>query len=50
MIGDKEILTTANVFEKKSLKKTGLALIQQANLAGGRDNITIILLSFYQKS
>jgi len=50
MIGDKEILTTANVFEKKSLKKTGLSLIQQANLAGGRDNITVILLSFYQKS
>ena len=50
MIGEKEILTTANVFEKKSLKKTGLSLIQQANLAGGRDNITVILLSFYQKS
>jgi len=50
MIGDKEILTTANVFENKSLKKIGLSLIQQANLAGGRDNITVILLSFYQKS
>jgi serine/threonine protein phosphatase PrpC len=50
MIGDKEILTTANVFESKSLKKIGLSLIQQANLAGGRDNITVILLSFYKES
>lgn len=50
MIGDKEILTTAKVFEGKSLKKIGLSLIQQANLAGGRDNITVILLSFYKKS
>lgn len=47
MIGNKEILTTANVFGSKSLKKIGLSLIQQANLAGGRDNITVILLSFY---
>jgi len=46
MIGDKEILTTANVFGGKSLKKIGLSLIQQANLAGGRDNITVILLCF----
>jgi len=47
MIGDKEILTTANIFESKSLEKIGLSLIQQANLAGGRDNITVILLSFH---
>lgn len=47
MIGDKEILTTANIFESRSLEKIGLSLIQQANLAGGRDNITVILLSFH---
>lgn len=46
MIGDKEILTTINFFENKPLDKIGLSLIQQANLAGGRDNITIILLFF----
>ena len=50
MIGDKEILTTANVFKSKSVKKIGLSLIQQANLAGGRDNITVVLLSFCKES
>ena len=46
MLGDKEILTTINFFENKSLDKISLSLIQQANLAGGRDNITVILLLF----
>jgi len=51
MVDDKEILATINFFEnkpleKRPLEKIGLSLIQQANLAGGRDNITVILLSF----
>jgi len=47
MIGDKEILTTVGFFKNRSLEKIGRSLIQQANLAGGRDNITVILLYFY---
>ena len=46
MLDDKEILTTINFFKDKTLEKMGLSLIQQANLAGGKDNITLILLSF----
>jgi len=46
MISDKEILAAINS-SKTSLEKMSLSLTQQANLAGGQDNITIILLSFY---
>lgn len=46
MLDDEEILATINFFKNKSLEKMGLSLIQQANLAGGKDNITLILLSF----
>jgi len=47
MLSDKEIVETINSSKNKSLEKISLSLIQQANLAEGRDNITIILLSFY---
>ena len=47
MLSDKEILAAINSSKKKSLEKMSLSLMQQANRAGGRDNITIILLSFY---
>jgi len=47
MLSDKEILAAINSSKKKSLEKMNLSLMQQANRAGGRDNITIILLSFY---
>ncbi len=47
MLGDKEILAEINSSKKKSLEKMSLSLTQKANRAGGRDNITIILLSFY---
>jgi len=47
MLSDKEIVETINSSKNKSLEKISLSLIQQANLAVGRDNITIILLSFY---
>lgn len=46
MLDDEEILATIKFFKSKSLDKMGLSLVQQANLAGGRDNITLILLSF----
>jgi protein phosphatase len=46
MLSDKEILAAINP-SKTSLEKMSLSLTQQANLAGGQDNITIILLSFY---
>ena len=46
MLSDKEILAGINSSKKKSLEKTSFSLTQQANRAGGRDNITIILLSF----
>ena len=46
MLSDKEIMATINS-SQASLEKISLSLTQQANLAGGRDNITIILLSFY---
>ena len=47
MLSDKEILAAINSSKKKSLEKMSLSLMQQANRAGGQDNITIILLSFY---
>lgn len=47
MVGDEEILATINSVEDRSLEKIGHSLIKKANLAGGRDNITVILLSFY---
>jgi serine/threonine protein phosphatase PrpC len=46
MLSDEEILAKINPLENKSIEKIGLSLIQKANLAGGRDNITLILLSF----
>ena len=46
MLNDKEILAAINSSNKKSLEKMSLSLTQQANRAGGRDNITIILVSF----
>jgi serine/threonine protein phosphatase PrpC len=47
MLSDREILATITAVEDTSLKKIGQSLIEEANLAGGQDNITIILLSFY---
>ena len=47
MLSDKEILAAIDSSKKKSLEKMSLSLMQRANRAGGRDNITVILLSFY---
>ena len=46
MLDDEEILTIIHSIKDKSLFKIGLSLVLQANLAGGLDNITVILLSF----
>ena len=46
MLEDHEILTLINSVEDKSLSRIALSLVLQANLAGGLDNITVILLSF----
>jgi protein phosphatase len=47
MLDDKKILSTISSIHDRSLYKIGLSLILEANLAGGLDNITIILLAFY---
>lgn len=46
MLDDEEILTIIHSIKDKSLFKIGISLVLQANLAGGLDNITVILLSF----
>jgi protein phosphatase len=46
MLDDEEILTIINSIKDNSLYKIGLSLVLQANLVGGLDNITVILLSF----
>ncbi len=46
MLDDEEIVEAINSFKGKSLEKAGRTLIERANLAGGKDNITIILISF----
>lgn len=46
MLVDSEILTIIQPVDDGSLYKIGLSLVLKANLAGGLDNITDILLSF----
>lgn len=46
MLTDSEILEGVNSSEGKSLEQIGRSLIQGANRAGGRDNITAVLLLF----
>ncbi|MFC1840799.1 serine/threonine-protein phosphatase, partial [Thermodesulfobacteriota bacterium] len=46
MIDDNNILSIINDIRGKSLYQLGITLILKANLAGGMDNITIVLLSF----
>ncbi len=46
MLGDDEILKGIVSTGSKSLEHAAHSLIQDANRAGGRDNITVILLSF----
>lgn len=46
MIDDNKILNIINNNIENSLYKMGVTLILKANLAGGADNITVVLLSF----
>jgi protein phosphatase len=46
MLDDSELLSIINSIEDRSLYKMGLSLALKANLAGGLDNITVVLLSF----
>ena len=46
MLSDEEILKSIGSTESKSLEHSAYSLIQDANRAGGRDNMTVILLSF----
>lgn len=46
MLGDDEILEELNSIRAESLEKVGNALLERANLAGGKDNITVILILF----
>jgi serine/threonine protein phosphatase PrpC len=46
MLDNREILKVINSTDS-SLEKLGISLIQQANAAGGQDNITVILLYFH---
>ena len=46
MLEDDEILTIIQSIGDGSLYKIGLSLVLKANLAGGLDNITVVLLSF----
>jgi len=46
MLDDNEILAIINSIEDGSLYKMGLSLTLKANLAGGLDNITVVLVSF----
>ncbi|MDY7035820.1 MAG: PP2C family serine/threonine-protein phosphatase [Thermodesulfobacteriota bacterium] len=46
MLKDNEILDKINSIKDKSLYKIGLSLVLEANLTGGKDNITVVLLSF----
>ena len=46
MIDDDKILNIINSIKDRSLYKIALSLALQANLAGGLDNITVVLVSF----
>lgn len=46
MLDDDKILEIIGSIQNRSLYKIGLSLVLQANLAGGLDDITVVLLSF----
>lgn len=46
MLDDNEILAIISSIREKGLHEAGLSLVQKANLAGGLDNITVVLISF----
>jgi len=46
MVKENKMLTIIESVQDKSLYKIGLSLVLEANLAGGTDNITVVLLFF----
>lgn len=46
MLEDEEMLEIISSIKDRSLYKTGMSLLLKANLAGGADNITVVLISF----
>lgn len=46
MLSGEEILAAIGAIRDKSLYKMGVSLVLKANLAGGTDNIAVVLLSF----
>lgn len=46
MLEDSKILEVIDGIQDKSLYKMGMSLVLEANLAGGMDNITVVLLYF----
>ena len=46
MLSDDEILAAIGEIRDKSLYKIGVSLVLKANLAGGADNIAVVLLAF----
>jgi protein phosphatase len=49
MLDDSEILRIVKSIGDGSLYKIGMSLVLNANLAGGMDNITVVLISFSAK-
>ena len=47
MLSDEKIGERITSPESQSLEEMGLSLIREANRAGGKDNITVVLLSFH---
>jgi len=46
MVGDDKILKIIDSVQDNSLYKIGLSLVLEANLSGGMDNITVVLIYF----
>ena len=46
MLSNEEMLATVSGIRDKSLYKIGISLVLKANLAGGADNIAVVLLAF----
>jgi serine/threonine protein phosphatase PrpC len=49
MLSNDEILTAVGAIRDKSLYKMGVSLVLKANLAGGTDNIAVVLLAFSEE-
>lgn len=50
MVPDEDIERILRTLEKSSCRETSKSLIEAANAAGGRDNITVVLVKFQKES